>query len=471
MKAILVRIGVDQTYGGWNAPVAPGTGEFAYVPIPEKTGTRFRPDCRRPYGEVREPLDAFARKYGLASCKDLGWPATLNTRSMHLDPDFEHLTYGDVGDRRGSEIRRLSEDDLLVFYAGLRPIHPCDHRLIYAIVGLFVVDDVVWASDVPPAHRDRNAHTRKCRTGATDIVVRAKPKDSGRLARCLPIGEYRAGAYRVRRDLLDAWGGLSVNDGYLQRSARPPRFNVPERFYDWFQNQQIPLLRTNNLLPGDSDVILVHLRQPEASNSNEGRSDPFWEFGSFGCTGCHRDNILHPDRAHEVVGARLGFTQSGPDEMKLVMLTPPVGVIRHGTRCEARWTPADMPFRYDAAPLLIDNRGRSDFPKLRKLLRDTNRSTWISAFSSKFRARRLPLPQAIASEIQQAYDRRRWEASTEELARSYVDAMPYPPNNPDRSRQAVYKRLLRESKGRSARKDGCRPVRPRSSCSAVSRRC
>ncbi len=34
MKALLVRIGVDQAFGGWNAPVNPDTGEFLYVPIP-----------------------------------------------------------------------------------------------------------------------------------------------------------------------------------------------------------------------------------------------------------------------------------------------------------------------------------------------------------------------------------------------------------------------------------------------------
>ena len=43
MKGVLVRIGVDQAYGGWNAPVD-AEGRFVYVPIPEKLGTHFRPD-------------------------------------------------------------------------------------------------------------------------------------------------------------------------------------------------------------------------------------------------------------------------------------------------------------------------------------------------------------------------------------------------------------------------------------------
>lgn len=33
MNAVLMRIGVDQAYGQWNAPVDPASWEYAYVPI------------------------------------------------------------------------------------------------------------------------------------------------------------------------------------------------------------------------------------------------------------------------------------------------------------------------------------------------------------------------------------------------------------------------------------------------------
>lgn len=49
MQAILIRIGVDHSYGGWNAPADPETGQFVYVPIPEKAGTAFHLGCGRPY--------------------------------------------------------------------------------------------------------------------------------------------------------------------------------------------------------------------------------------------------------------------------------------------------------------------------------------------------------------------------------------------------------------------------------------
>jgi len=76
--------------------------------------------------------------------------------------------------------------------------------------------------------------------------VRARAGVSGRLSRCLPIGTYRDRAYRVRPDLLRAWGGLSVRDGYLQRSARLPEFLDAERFHSWFTNQRVPLITANN---------------------------------------------------------------------------------------------------------------------------------------------------------------------------------------------------------------------------------
>ncbi len=41
MRALLVRIGVDKTAGGWNAPLSPASLEFVYVPTPEARGQEF----------------------------------------------------------------------------------------------------------------------------------------------------------------------------------------------------------------------------------------------------------------------------------------------------------------------------------------------------------------------------------------------------------------------------------------------
>ena len=163
---------------------------------------------------------------------------------MHLDPDFSTLTYGDQG-RRAKQIQQLGRDDLLVFYASLRPTSGGDAKLVYALIGIFIVERIALAVNVEPSKSHLNAHTRRY-PGPTDIVVYAQKKNSGRLAACIPIGEYRDRAYRVRRELLTEWGGLSVKNGYLQRSARLPELLDPPRFSRWLAPQESVLFRANN---------------------------------------------------------------------------------------------------------------------------------------------------------------------------------------------------------------------------------
>jgi hypothetical protein len=76
-------------------------------------------------------------------------------------------------------------------------------------------------------------------------VVRGDSTGSGRLRRFIEIGEWRRRAYRVREDLLEAWGGLSSRDGYIQRSAVPPRFADPRRFLEWLEAQAPELVKGN----------------------------------------------------------------------------------------------------------------------------------------------------------------------------------------------------------------------------------
>ena len=242
VRGALVRIGVDQAYGGWNAPVDPDSGRFVYVPIPEGADVRFHPACDRRFTEVGGALDAFGAS---AKHSHARLPESLRERSMHLDPDFETLTYGDVGARRGSHLREFTSGDVIAFYAGLRPPSRAVGGMVYAVVGLFVVDEVVNAADVPRDRWHENAHTRKIVRGDSDIVVRARRGESGRCERCVPIGEFRDRAYRVRRDLLDVWGGLSVRDGYIQRSARPPRMLDAPKFLSWFARQGVALVEDN----------------------------------------------------------------------------------------------------------------------------------------------------------------------------------------------------------------------------------
>ena len=235
MKGLLIRVGADKTDGGgrWNGPVKPETGEFVYVPIPETKPVHR--GLEKPYTLIGPALDALAETL----------PSHLTGQRMHLDPDFEHLTYGD----RGSKGRQLSAtlqcDDVLVFYAGLNAV--ASDTLVYAIIGLLQVERIVRASDQDKAHADCNAHTRRILTPESDdVIVVGKREGSGRLRRCIPIGAYRNKAYRVREELLEAWGGLSVNDGYVQRSAVFPELLDAAKFMSWWNDQTPELLRLNN---------------------------------------------------------------------------------------------------------------------------------------------------------------------------------------------------------------------------------
>jgi hypothetical protein len=91
-------------------------------------------------------------------------------------------------------------------------------------------------------------------------------------------------------------------------------------------------------------VVIVLLRRPKprSVNPSEKRSDPFWEFGSFGVTGCHAKNLMSSRSAERLNGVRLAFAQGGTQGTRLVCLTcltPPVNFVDQGLRIEARWAP------------------------------------------------------------------------------------------------------------------------------------
>jgi len=117
----------------------------------------------------------------------------------------------------------------------------------YAITGLFVIASIERAVHWPELEAYRNAHTRRqLPADADDIIVIAQALASGRLTHCISIGEYRERAYRVREDLLEIWGGISANNGYLQRSAIFPSLLDPGKFLAWWHDQKPTLVRENN---------------------------------------------------------------------------------------------------------------------------------------------------------------------------------------------------------------------------------
>ena len=234
MNGLLVRVGIDHSYGNWNAPADPYTKEFVYVPIPE--GELKSTKLETTYKSHLPELELFCNARNLDLTRDLGFPSKLHTLATHHDPDFKNMTYGDVDGPRSRLTKTIMKSgDIIVFYAGLKPTKSCEHKLLYAIIGLYVIDEVVSAGNISQDRWGENAHTRRQHINASDVIIRAKRGEYGLLDRCIVIGEYRDKAYRVTNELLEAWGGLSVKDGYIQRSAVPPSFLDAEKFFLWFQ--------------------------------------------------------------------------------------------------------------------------------------------------------------------------------------------------------------------------------------------
>jgi hypothetical protein len=250
MTGILLRVGCDATEdgGGWNAPVDPITWDYAYVPIPDDE-IKYKHICECPtYDGFEMSVQRFNRHL----------PRNLSHESkVHLDPDFRYLTFGEPFNKargylssRGQIIDQLKEGagDFIAFYASFRPTQPhlYLHRLAYCLFGILFIERKTLVSELEYEERIKSAHGR--REGAErDLVVRGKKANSGRFPKAIVIGEYRDKAYRVTKDLLNLWGGLKVKNGYIQRSARPPFFERPDKFLAWLnaQPQSKPLIWEN----------------------------------------------------------------------------------------------------------------------------------------------------------------------------------------------------------------------------------
>lgn len=217
-------------------------------------------------------------------------------------------------------------------------------------------------------------------------------------------------------------------------------------------------------------VVIIHLRRPKGKGKNpkEMRTDPFWEFCSFGLTGCHHNNLLSKNNAENLAGMRLAFIQGGKSGTRLVFLTPQVSVERHGdSRFEVKWKQnigkSRMPFRYDCAPIVVQNSKEGDYKtNFEKFAYDAlgdkrnwGRTTAEGQFSSKFRSRTRPIDGSFAKEIIGNYNLLRRKAGKARIASSYLDALPFPPPKEDNNRKHTYDQYLAKAKHSSL---GCKPL-------------
>lgn len=98
-----------------------------------------------------------------------------------------------------------------------------------------------------------------------------------------------------------------------------------------------------------------------------------------------------------------------------------------------------MPLAYGAAPLVVDNEGRSDVPGLAALTAAVRRTTPVARFASAFRSRRLPVAGVDGAELLSTY--LRFREGGAQVASRYYDAMPYRPPMLVADREARYEFL------------------------------
>lgn len=129
LQAMLLRVGIDKGSGGALAPIFED-GSFEYIPIPEGY---------TPLTDSRTYLDTIGR-----SSRSLSYylPKKIKDNKMHIDPEFETYTYGDPTGKR-KYLLKLDKNDLLVFYAGLKPFKNKKFDEALYIIGYFTVKNVI----------------------------------------------------------------------------------------------------------------------------------------------------------------------------------------------------------------------------------------------------------------------------------------------------------------------------------------
>ena len=216
MKALLLRVGIDKGSGGTYGPIFED-GSFEFVPIPET----YRSCTATTYGERigrrRKPLSTYV-------------PPALRHVPMHDDPEFEMRTYGDATAKRRF-LLELSEGDLLVFYAGLKPFNHDndDYPEALYFVGYFTIDHVIdfnWLSaSERAAYRQRypsNAHVKRG-YAFENLVIVTGSKNSRLLHRARLISQKKPDTSgRPTYALSPEMEELLGISGFIQKSM-PPR--------------------------------------------------------------------------------------------------------------------------------------------------------------------------------------------------------------------------------------------------------
>lgn len=236
----LIRVGLDQGYkGGEGLAPIDREGNFSYIPIPEDAHS----EETRTYGD---------------QTGELGGPFVEYTERgpdqvIHYDPEFESYTYGEVGPNKARTLRKLSSDDLLVFYAGLRPLEGEDRPRVY-IIGYFTIEGAYDLQDLTPEEREqvlqenaKNAHAKRTeltpehKHPARDrfpVIIVGDPERSQLLPKAIPLSsttETGTGVdwYQKYRPLNTAANILGIESKDLKRSQPRALGDDAEEIREW----------------------------------------------------------------------------------------------------------------------------------------------------------------------------------------------------------------------------------------------
>ena len=144
MKAMLLRVGIDKSSDGVLAPIFQD-GSFEYIPLSEKDETSTE---KRTFADLTGEKGKFLSDY---------LPPHVANRKVHLDPEFNTFTYGDVG-RKAGYLLKLNKGDILVFYAGLTPYIKSEYPEALYIIGYFTVGEIIDFHKITGSYRTINSH-------------------------------------------------------------------------------------------------------------------------------------------------------------------------------------------------------------------------------------------------------------------------------------------------------------------------
>ena len=228
-KAMLLRVGIDSTTGGFLAPLFKD-GSFLYIPIPDP---RNNTSETKNYDNFKEyvPEDRFYFEN-----KTEKWELNYKEAVLHNDPNFESKTYGDPTNK-GRNLLKLRKGDYLIFWEAFYPFTEKykSNKLkdiletqkkcykVMAVIGYFkLVENPIKCSEknekeIRSQFKD-NAHLLRNEYDKDTIIVNGDCLDSQKLPKAVPLAWKYDKILRgyVGADYLDKFG---LNNKRFQQSS------------------------------------------------------------------------------------------------------------------------------------------------------------------------------------------------------------------------------------------------------------